>query len=232
MLEISNIYAGYYKGKEILKNISLNIGDKSVTALMGRNGVGKTTLCRCIIGEVVPFSGRILIGGKSTTGLAVHEVIREGVSYVPQGRGVFNSLTVEENIKLALFGSKNLGSIDIAWSTFPLLYEFRKKKGGFLSGGEQKMLSIARALVSVPKLIILDEPSDALQPSSVTLLSEILSSVVKEFGFSILLVEQNLEVVRNIASSCTFLDDGQITKEISINKITSYLPEIREFLAF
>ena len=94
------------------------------------------------------------------------------------------------------------------------------------------MLSIARALVSVPKLIILDEPSDALQPSSVTLLSEILSSVVKEFGFSILLVEQNLEVVRNIASSCTFLDEGQITKEISTNQITSYLPEIREFLAF
>lgn len=231
MLEIQHLSVGYGEAAPVLADVSLNVNERSVTALMGRNGAGKTTLCRSILGLARPWGGTVRLGGEDLAGLATHRIARRGVAYVPQGREIFGRLTVEENLRLARRAAAGGGSLDAAWEWFPALHSLRRRGAGRLSGGEQQMLAVARALVSEPRLIVLDEPSEGLQPSAVTSLAGTLAGIATSAGIALLLVEQNLELVRRVAHTCAFLVDGCIAAEVPAGGLSPDSSEVHQYLA-
>lgn len=232
MLQISNIYAGYAERAPVLRDVSLSVFEHSVTALMGRNGVGKSTLCKCILGLLKVAEGNISFSGEDLSNLPTYEIAQLGIAYVPQGREVFSKLTVEENLQLAINASKRSGDIDIAWNCFPSIADFRNRRAGRLSGGEQQLVSIARALVTKPKFILLDEPAEGLHASAIQRLSESLMIAAKELKITLLIVEQNIELVKSVASTCAFLVDGMIVNEVSVTSLNADSSDILEYLAF
>jgi urea transport system ATP-binding protein len=212
----------FYGTSHILHNVSLTIGDSELVAVLGRNGAGKTTLLRSIMGVNPPRAGRIEFDGVDITRMKSHDRNRLGLSYVPQGRQIIPDITVEENIRVALLGKgmANKRIPDFVFDYFPTLKDTGRRKGGVLSGGQQQQLAIARALVQEPRALLLDEPTEGLQPSVVEEIDAIIKRIPLERRCSVVLVEQNLDFVRDVTQRFTILDTGRIAAEGKIGELT------------
>jgi branched-chain amino acid transport system ATP-binding protein len=208
MLRIEDLHT-YYGHGHILQGVNLELSVGRIAAILGRNGVGKTTLLRSIIGLTPPRDGRILLNDQDITRRSPHAIARRGVGYVPEGRMIFPDLTVVENIQVAERVRGTHWSLDRLFSLFPSLAERRRNAGSQLSGGEQQMLAIARALATDPKLILLDEPSQGLAPLVVEELTRLIPSLCKE-GVSVLLVEQNLKLASAVADTVFVMVKGRM----------------------
>lgn len=212
MLSLKNVEASYGPIK-VLEGISLEVGEGQVVSLIGSNGAGKTTTLRVISGLLVPTSGEIQYQGKDITGIPAEQIVRLGIAHVPEGRGVFTNLTVLENLKMGGFTVKDKRAVDKKiqemYETFPRLHERKKQLAGTLSGGEQQMLALARALISSPTLLLLDEPSMGLAPKLVEEVFSIINEV-KALGITVLLVEQNANAALQISDYAYCLEIGKI----------------------
>ena len=212
MLEVQDIHTNYGESY-ILQGLSLRLGRGQVVAVLGRNGVGKTTLIRSIIGFTPPRRGRILLRGEDITHLAPHEIARRGVGLVPQGRRIFASLGVGEHLEIGQRAGNGAGwSFDRVLELFPRLRERLRNRGNKLSGGEQQMLACGRALVGNPDILLMDEPSEGLAPLLVRELGRILGRL-KAGGASILIVEQNLAFALRVADHVYLMSKGKIVHE-------------------
>lgn len=217
MLEIVDLHT-YYADSYILQGISLQVPAASVIVVLGRNGVGKTTLVHSIVSFVRPRRGMIRLNGQEITGAATHEIMRQGLALVPQGRRVFRSLSVAENLAIPFRCTPPDNTEIRPWTeamvaeTFPILWARRDQKAGSLSGGEQQMLAMARALVSGPKVLLLDEPSEGLAPLIVREIAKVISQLAKQ-GMAILLVEQNFNLALSIADKVYVMSRGTIVHE-------------------
>ena len=201
----------FYGKSHILHGVSLEVREGEIVALLGRNGAGKTTTLRCLIGLTRPRTGSVALFGADVTGFPPYRIAEAGVGYVPEGRRIFANLTVDENL-LVPVERPGPWTVKRVYEAFPRLAERRTNKGGQLSGGEQEMLSIARALVLNPKLLMLDEPSQGLAPLIVEDVFRIVAAARRE-GVSVLLVEQNVRAAVEIADRAYVLDDGRIVYE-------------------
>ena len=222
MLSLSNINVSY-DGSRILRGVSLTVPEKSLVCLMGRNGVGKTTTLKSIVGLVKPESGSVKLAGTELKGLPPDARAREGIGYVPQGRDIFPHLTVLENLKISLVvhGVKANGQMERVLELFPILKEFLQRKGGVLSGGQQQQLAIARALLTGPKILILDEPTEGIQPNIIDLIGDTLLKIKKEGEISILLVEQYLDFCLAVGDSFYIMDRGAVVAEGPITDLNN-----------
>ena len=211
MLELTDISASI-QGSRILRGVNLLVPDHSLACLMDRNGVGKTTTLKSIVGLVKTDTGAVHFQGQDLTALKSEERARQGVAYVPQGRDIFPNLTVWENlnISLVIHGAKANGQVDRVLQLFPILKDMLQRKGGVLSGGQQQQLAIARALLTAPKLLILDEPTEGIQPNIIDQIGETLLTIKKGGAISILLVEQYLDFCLGIGDSFYIMDRGAI----------------------
>jgi branched-chain amino acid transport system ATP-binding protein len=233
MLRVQNIHT-YYGQSHILQGVSLRVEKGEIVLLSGRNGAGKTTTIRSIMGLVPPKSGEIHFLKERITGVPVHLVSQKGISLVPEGRKIIPGLSVFENLKLATLKNKDkikAGELfDQIAQIFPRLKERWTQEGTSLSGGEQQMLAIARALVSDPVLILIDEPSEGLSPIMVEKIAEVLKEIQKK-GTTILLVEQNTDMALEISSRCYLMDEGVVKFEGSPEEIQNNEEIQREYLA-
>jgi branched-chain amino acid transport system ATP-binding protein len=212
MLEVDDIHTNYGESY-VLQGVSLRVGQGEVVAVLGRNGVGKTTLIRSIVGFTPPRRGRILLRGEDITRLAAHEIARRGVGLVPQGRRIFASLAVGEHLAIGERTGNGSGwGFERVLGLFPRLRERLRNRGNKLSGGEQQMLACGRALVGNPDILLMDEPSEGLAPILVRELGRILAQL-KAGGASILLVEQNLAFALRIADRVYLMSKGKIVHE-------------------
>jgi len=220
-LELLDIHT-YYGESYVLCGVSLKIPEGSVVALLGRNGMGKTTAIRSIIGLTRPRRGRVMYGEKDITALPPEKIAKLGIGLVPQGRYIFPSLSVTENLTMAARGAGKADSwsLDDVYSLFPILKERSGCRGTLLSGGEQQMLAIGRALMTNPRLILMDEPSEGLAPLIVKEVGKIIYQL-KRKGFSILLVEQNLPMALKIADYLYILSNGKIVCESTPDQLRS-----------
>jgi urea ABC transporter ATP-binding protein UrtE len=220
MLRIEDLHASY-GGSLVLHGVNLSVGPGEIHALMGRNGMGKTTLMRTVMGLLPTRSGAITFNGEAIHGLRTHEIAAKGLGYVPQGREIFGDFTVWENLHLGTLKlPRNQRTIpEEVFDYFPILKERKDQKAGSFSGGQQQMLAIARALVTRPKMLLLDEPSEGIQPSIVDQISEILKKINAETGLTILIVEQNVDMVLDTAARCAFMEKGQIVEICSVEEI-------------
>ncbi|GLW66653.1 ABC transporter ATP-binding protein [Actinomadura rubrobrunea] len=209
LLAVSGLRAGY-AGTTVLDGVDLTVPAGAVVALLGRNGVGKTTFVHTVMGMLRPYSGSIRLDGRELAGAAAHAVARAGVAIVPQGRRVFAPLTVEENLRIAA-GRRRRGpwTVDRVYELMPRLAERRANRGDQLSGGEQQMLAIGRALLRNPRLLLLDEPSDGLAPAVVGQIAEVLERLRGD-GISALLVEQDLRLAFRLADEVAVMRKGRI----------------------
>ncbi|HQS01667.1 MAG: urea ABC transporter ATP-binding subunit UrtE [Halothiobacillus sp. 24-54-40] len=218
MLELSGINQ-YYGGSHILNEVNLKVSDGEMVCLLGRNGVGKTTLMRSVMGMVAIKTGKLLFAGKNITQTTTEQRARAGIGFVPQGREIFPLLTVEENLKLALAGRRDgLRNVPAhIYTLFPVLLDMRHRRGGDLSGGQQQQLAIGRALVLDPKILLLDEPTEGIQPNIVVEIGQVLRRLNQELGLAVLLVEQKLPFARQVADRFVIMERGQIqaTDEMS-----------------
>lgn len=201
----------FYGGSHVLRDISLDVPMGEVTALLGRNGVGKTTLLKCLTGLLPIRSGRILLDGQDISNLAPHRRARLGLGYVPQGREIFPRLSVEENLRIAMAASGNDGAIpDWVFDTFPIIKTFLRRRGGDLSGGQQQQLAIARALVTKPRLLILDEPTEGIQPNVIQMIEQVIAGLAERKEMAILLVEQYYDFAKSLADHYAVLQRGEV----------------------
>jgi urea transport system ATP-binding protein len=214
MLEVAGM-AVSYEGSRILRGVNLTVPDRSLVCLMGRNGVGKTTTLKSIIGLTRTDAGTIKFAGKEIAGSPPDDRARMGLAYVPQGRDIFPNLTVWENLKISLVihGAKANIDLDRVLELFPVLKEMLQRKGGVLSGGQQQQLAIARALLTSPSLLLLDEPTEGIQPNIIDLIGDTLMKIKKEGKISILLVEQYLDFCLGVGDSFYIMDRGAIVAE-------------------
>lgn len=219
MLEVKNIHT-YYGKIHALKGVSLKIRDGEIVCLIGANGAGKSTLLMTISGLLRPAEGNVYLEGKSLTGLHPHEIVKRGISLVPEGRRVFSDLTVLENLRVGAYArpdrAKIDGDIGYVYSLFPKLKERRGQLSGTLSGGEQQMLAVGRALMSKPKLLLLDEPSLGLAPQLVEVIMETILAINKN-GTSLLLVEQNALAALQISNRGYVIETGRMVMDEEAN---------------
>jgi branched-chain amino acid transport system ATP-binding protein len=215
LLEVDGLHARY-EYAPILQGISFGVDAGEIVSIFGRNGAGKTTTLRTVMGWLRPSEGRIVFNGEAIGGFSPDRIFRKGVAFIPEDRRIFATLTVEENLTLGLFtrwqtSAQRSRELDRVFELFPRLRERRAQLGKTLSGGEQQMLAIGRALVGTPKLLLVDEPSEGLAPMVVT---EIFESLVRmrEAGIAILLVEQNVRRASAISNSCYVMEKGRIIK--------------------
>lgn len=220
-----------YDTTPILRNVDLTVEDGEIVGIMGKNGAGKTTLMKALIGLLDLREGTITYEGTDLTDVASNERARLGMGYIPQGRDVFPDLTVEQNLLVgeSINAADDDPSYDLVYEYFPILEERASQTAGTLSGGQQQMLAIGRALVGNPDLLLLDEPSEGIQPSIVDRISEDMRTINRELGTTILFVEQNLGVIRSMADRCYAMKRGEIVDELTgsmlddENQIANYL---------
>jgi urea transport system ATP-binding protein len=218
----------FYGGSHTLWDVDLSVPDGSLICLMGRNGMGKTTLLKCIMGLLKTASGNVNFDGTDLLKCRAEERARVGIGYVPQGREIFSQLTVEENLKIGLGVRKN-GVRAIPqriFDLFPVLKKMMHRRGGDLSGGQQQQLAIGRALVLEPKLLILDEPTEGIQPNIVHEIGDIILRLNKEEGLAVLLVEQKLPFARRVASQFCVLSNGRQVAGGEIAELTDEIVRI------
>ena len=204
----------FYGGSHILRGVSLRVPAAGVTALLGRNGVGKTTLLRAVMGVVPVRAGRILLDGRPIQSLGPAARARLGLGYVPQGREIFARLTVEENLRMGLATrSRGAGIPDELFELFPVLHQMRARRGGDLSGGQQQQLAIARALAARPRLLILDEPTEGIQPSIIRDFERVIGMLAARGDMAILLVEQYYDFARALADRYAVMSRGAVVAQ-------------------
>ena len=209
ILECNGIAAGYVKGLNILQGVDLVVNDGEIVSIIGPNGAGKSTLLKAIMSLIKVSAGRFYINGIEKTNLSTHKIVMEGIGYVPQVANVFPSLTIEENLEIGSWSIKNKReAIKKTFSDFPMLSDRKKDKAGNLSGGQRQILALARALITSPKLLLLDEPSAGLSPVAI---NEVFSSIkeINDSGVSILLVEQNAKRALAFSDRGYVLDQGR-----------------------
>lgn len=214
-----------YGGTQILWDLELEIEKGSVTCIMGRNGVGKTTLLKCLMGLLPVQSGEIIVDGTDVTRQTAEFRPRNGVGYVPQGRDIFPLLTVEENLRVAL-GSRPDKSRKIPeriFELFPVLSEMMGRRGGDLSGGQQQQLAIGRALVLDPKVLILDEPNEGIQPNIVQQIGDVILKLNREEGLTVVLVEQKLNFARRVGQEFRLMEKGRVVAQGDMSGLTDDL---------
>jgi urea transport system ATP-binding protein len=220
MLSIDNLNISI-GGSRILRDVSLDLWANHVFCLMGRNGVGKTTTLKSVVGLYKPNSGRIIFEGRDISRLSPEKRALAGIGYVPQGRGIFPHLTVAENLFIGAVAKrmKAKEALERVYSLFPIIKEFLPRKGGMLSGGQQQQLAIGRALLTEPKLLILDEPTEGLQPNIIDQIGEAIKLLRKE-SITILLVEQYLEFCKELADNFAILDRGSVVAQGAVGELT------------
>ena len=231
MLEVNTINQ-YYGGSHILRDVSLTAPVGECSVILGRNGVGKTTLLKCLMGVLPIKSGQILLDGKDISKLSPENRVRAGMAYVPQGRDIFSTLTVEENILIGMAkfkGSKAKKVPNHLYEIFPVLDEMSQRRGGDLSGGQQQQLAIARALASEPRVLILDEPTEGIQPSIIKDIGRVIRRLADQGDMAIILVEQFYDFAEELADNYTVMARGQVIAQ----GMGSDMPEkgIRELVA-
>lgn len=209
----------YYGSSHALQGVDLSI-EGGIHAVIGRNGMGKTTLCNAIMGLLPVASGIVKFQDRSIVGLLPHRIARAGIGFTPQGRRLWASLSVDEHLRLCAKRGR-AWSVERIYNTFPRLAERKNNGGAQLSGGEQQMLALSRALLQDPKLLVLDEPTEGLAPVIVDHVKEVLASIAAEDGVSILLVEQNISVATEISQSISVMVNGQITSVLSASELSN-----------
>jgi urea ABC transporter ATP-binding protein UrtE len=231
VLSTVGLRAGY-GGKPVLQGVDLAIREGEIAAVIGRNGVGKSTLMKALIGLLPPAGGSIAFGGADVGALPAHKRARLGIGYVPQGRDVFPRMTVAENLKVGETIRGGAGPDDYArvYEAFPILAERRNQRAGTLSGGQQQQLAIGRVMIGRPQLILLDEPSEGIQPSIVRDIAATMLSLNRATGITIVLVEQNLDMIRAMAERCYVMDKGRIVAEIGPEALADR-DTVRRYLA-
>ena len=221
MLSIENVSVSL-GGSRILRDVSFEVSANRVFCLMGRNGVGKTTTLKSVVGLYKPNSGRVFFDGRDISRMPPEERARAGIGYVPQGRGIFPHLTVAENLSIGAVAKrkKSKEALDRVYTLFPIIKDFLSRKGGMLSGGQQQQLAIGRALLTEPKLLILDEPTEGIQPNIIDQISEAIKLLRME-SITILLVEQYLEFCKELADNFAILDRGSVVAQGSVAELTN-----------
>lgn len=227
MLELSKLNVGYGES-HVIHDVSLRVGADEAVAVMGRNGMGKTTLLKSLIGLLPLRSGDITLDGKALGGLPSYRRVASGLAFVPQGRMVFPLLTVEQNILTGAEHSGHRAVPEYIYRFFPVLKEMKDRKGGNLSGGQQQMLAIARALISDPKVLILDEPTEGIQPSIIKELARTLNVLRKERQFAVVVSEQVLSFALDLADRFLVIDRGRIVHDEA--RATLDQEKVRSFL--
>lgn len=212
MMQVQNYHVSYGQS-QILHGLEFEVNPGEIVALVGRNGMGKTTLMKSLMGIVPAREGKMFLNNEDMAGLLSHERVSRGVAYVPQGRMIFPTMTVEENIETGLAASSKKTISEEIYDLFPVLKEMRTRRGGNLSGGQQQQLAIARALVSEPKVLLLDEPTEGIQPSIIKELAQVLKRIRDERGLSILVSEQVLSFVMDASDRIMVIENGRIVHE-------------------
>lgn len=222
VLEVEGLRAGYGH-TPILQGIDLAIGKGEIVSLIGRNGVGKTTTMRCLMGQLGATAGSIRFLGRDITHMSSDNRARAGIGFVPQGREVFPKLTVEENLKVGRLvgGAQGRKLDDDIYRFFPRLRERMKQLAGTMSGGEQQQLAIGRALIGNPALLLLDEPSEGIQPSIVQLICETLKTIRDELGTTIVFVEQNLDTILSLSERAYVIEKGRVLRHLDRGEVSS-----------
>ncbi|MDR3468237.1 MAG: ABC transporter ATP-binding protein [Xanthobacteraceae bacterium] len=221
VLRLRKLHAGY-GGGAVLQGVDLRVGRAEIVAVLGRNGMGKTTLLKAVMG-LLPCTGEILFLGQEIAKLPSHVRARRGLGYVPQGRGLFPSMTVADNIAAGLSigairrsrGDTFKGAIE---DLFPIITKRKSQIAGTMSGGEQQQVAIARALIGKPSLLVLDEPSEGIQPSIVQRISEAIRQLNEDHGQAVLIVEQNIEVIAALAQRCYVVENGRVVDEMRVDR--------------
>jgi len=233
-LVILDAVHSYYGKSHILHGVSLTVAPGEVVGLLGRNGVGKSTTLKTIMGLVQPSQGSILLEGRTTAGVPPHRLARRGIGYVPEDRRIFRLLTVMENLRTGLDRAgvtedKRRALLDKVFAFFPVLAERRGQAGGTLSGGEQQMLAIARAMMLEPKIILLDEPTEGLMPRMVSQIRNIIELLHNE-GVAILLVEQNVPLTLAASQRVYIMEKGSVRHHCAASEIDVHHPVIKQYL--
>ncbi len=228
MLEAANLDQ-YYGGSHTLRRATVTVPDGSCTCIMGRNGVGKTTLLKAIMGLVPLRGGSVRFGGRELVGADPADRALAGIGYVPQGREIFSDLTVEENLMVGVLARGRRAIPEMVFRLFPVLHTMLRRRGGDLSGGQQQQLAIGRALAIEPKCVILDEPTEGIQPSIVHELGDVIRRLYQEEKVSVLLVEQKLPFARRVAERFFLMDRGSVVASGAMGDLSDEL--VRRHLA-
>ncbi len=227
MLSVDNLAVSYGQS-QIISDLSFSVKPKETLAIMGRNGMGKTTLFKALMGVLPSKAGKVSVGDCEVSGMPSYQRVASGIAYVPQGRMIFPTLTVLENIETGLETTKDKKVSDDIYALFPVLFDMRKRKGGNLSGGQQQQLAIARALSSNPKVLLLDEPTEGIQPSIIKDIAKALNEIKKMRDITIIVSEQVLSFTLEIADRLLVIERGRFVHEdlrenVDAKKITAYL---------
>jgi branched-chain amino acid transport system ATP-binding protein len=231
MLEVEAVSSGY-GNIGVLSDVTFSLGDGEILGVLGRNGMGKSTLIRTLAGALIPRAGRIRLEGEEVTAMPAHRRAARGITTVVQGRGIFPRLTVRENLEMGRIasGRKKRNRMDEVLGYFPRLGERLAQTAGTMSGGEQQMLAIGRGIMTDPKVMLLDEPSDGIMPTLVTQIGETLAEISRQSGMSILIAEQNVPLVFSLTDRCIILEKGRIVAQGS-RATVSRSEVMKEYLA-
>ncbi|MCY0385882.1 urea ABC transporter ATP-binding subunit UrtE [Robbsia sp. Bb-Pol-6] len=228
MFDVKDLFVSYGQS-EVLHGLSFSARPNETIAIMGRNGMGKSTLFKSLIGVLPVRSGSLTLGGDSLVGIESFRRVARGLAYVPQGRQIFSSLSVEENIRTGLEKSRSRAIPDEIYTLFPVLFEMRHRKGGNLSGGQQQQLAIARALVTEPKVLLLDEPTEGIQPSIIKDIARALNEIRRLRGITIIVSEQVLSFAMDVADRLIVIEGGRFVHESTRDAIDA--ARIKQFLS-
>jgi urea ABC transporter ATP-binding protein UrtE len=231
ILEVENLRAGYATG-DVLQGVSITVEAGEVVGVLGRNGVGKSTLMKSVIGLLPARNGSIRFKGEDVTHVRADRRAQTGMGYVPQGREIFAKMSVIDNLRMGQFVNLAAGAftVDEVYGWFPFLKERAGQRGGTLSGGQQEMLAIARALVGKPELLLLDEPSDGVQPSIIQEIGAFLLELIRQKAIGVLLVEQNIDLLQRVATRAYVLDKGRVVASMDQSELRD-VERVARFLA-
>jgi urea transport system ATP-binding protein len=212
MLEVKDLNVGYGQS-QVIHDATFNAGKAEILAIMGRNGMGKTTLLKSLLGVIGSKSGSVKVDGVEVTGMPSHKRVRNGMAFVPQGRMIFSSLSVFENLISGAVGAVEPSTFEEIYALFPVLFDMRKRKGGNLSGGQQQQLAIARALITNPKVLVLDEPTEGIQPSIIKDIAKALREIRKMRDLTIVVSEQVVSFMMDVCDRVLVIDRGRLIHE-------------------